>query len=255
VVLGSNGEYVYLSEQEKIACVETAARAAGEEMVIIAGTGCESTAATIRLTEQCAEAGAHAALIVTPHYYGGRMTPEALSLHFQTVAERSPVPVLLYHVPKFTHINLAADTVAELSQHPSIIGIKDSSANLSFLGELMGKVHEDFGILVGTAAVLFSGLTLGCVGAVLALANIAPRECGDSQKHIDAGNLEAARRLQLRMIPVNQAVTAIYGIPGLKAALDLIGYFGGEPRRPLLPPTGADLKKIESILKAGGLLA
>ncbi|MCK5202445.1 MAG: dihydrodipicolinate synthase family protein, partial [Desulfobacterales bacterium] len=195
VVLGSNGEYVYLSEEEKRRLVDSVVQSAADEMLIIAGTGCESTAETLRLTEDCAKLGAHAALVVTPQYFAGRMSESALMTHYSELADQSPIPILLYNVPKFTHINLAADFVARLSEHPNIVGIKDSSANVIQLGEILNGVAGGFDVMVGTAGVLFAGLTLGCVGGVLALANIAPEHCVKIFKRVQAGDFEAARDL------------------------------------------------------------
>jgi 4-hydroxy-2-oxoglutarate aldolase len=254
VVLGSNGEYVYLSEEEKRRLVDSVVESAADEMLIIAGTGCESTAETLRLTEDCAKLGAHAALVVTPQYYAGRMSESALMTHYSELADQSPLPILLYNVPKFTHINLAADFVARLSEHPNIVGIKDSSANVIQLGEILNGVAGGFDVMVGTAGVLFAGLTLGCVGGVLALANIAPEPCVKIFKQVQAGDFEAARDLQLKMLPVNQAVTAVYGVPGLKAAMDMLGYFGGDPRLPLLPSSERERSEIEVILRKADLL-
>jgi 4-hydroxy-2-oxoglutarate aldolase len=255
VVLGSNGEYVSLSEEEKRKVVETVVQAAPEHMSVIVGTGCESTRETIRLTADCAELGAHAALVVTPHYFGGKMTEAALIKHFSAVADQSPIPVMLYNVPVYSHVNLTVNVVASLSQHPNIIGIKDSTGNVIQLGEFLNQVDANFRLLVGTAGSLFGALTLGCVGGVLALANIAPQNCVRIYELIQEGDLEAARKLQLKMIPVNKAVTAIYGIAGLKVALDLLGYFGGEPRAPLLPSSDGDKTAIAGILRQGGLLS
>lgn len=254
VVLGSNGEYVYLSEEEKRAVVDTVVQAAADEMLIIAGTGCESTTETLRLTEDCAKLGAHAALVVTPHYYAGRMKEAALIKHFSELADHSPIPILIYNVPKFTHINMAAEFVARLSKHPNIIGIKDSSGNVIQLGELLNGVAKDFSVMVGTAGVLFSALTIGGVGGVCALANVAPEACVRIFDLVKADDLDAARELQLKMIPVNQAVTATYGVPGLKAAMDMLGYFGGDPRLPLLPSSEQERSEIKNILKKADLL-
>jgi 4-hydroxy-2-oxoglutarate aldolase len=182
------------------------------------------------------------------------MRESALMTHYSELADQSPIPILLYNVPKFTHINLAADIVARLSEHPNIVGIKDSSANVIQLGEILNGVAGDFNVMVGTAGVLFAGLTLGCVGGVLALANIAPEHCVEIFNRVKAGDLEAARDLQLKMLPVNQAVTAVYGVPGLKAAMDMLGYFGGDPRLPLLPSSERERSEIEAILKKGDLL-
>jgi 4-hydroxy-2-oxoglutarate aldolase len=254
VVLGSNGEYVYLSEEEKRMVVDTVVQSAAKDMLVIAGTGCESTSETLRLTEDCARLGAHAALVVTPHYYAGRMGETALITHFSELADHSSIPILLYNVPKFTHINMSADFVARLSQHANIIGLKDSSANVIQLQEILNGVAEDFSTLVGTAGVLFSGLTIGCIGAICALANVAPEACVKIFNLVKAGDLDAARKLQLKMIPVNQAVTTIYGVPGLKIAMDMCGYFGGDPRPPLLPSSEQEKFKIEAILKKADLL-
>lgn len=254
VVLGSNGEYVYLSEEEKRAVVDTVVQAAADKMLIIAGTGCESTTETLRLTEDCAKLGAHAALVVTPHYFAGRMKEAALIKHFSELADHSPIPILLYNVPKFTHINMGADIVARLSEHPNIVGLKDSSGNVIQLGEILNGVAKDFNVMAGTAGVLFSALTIGCAGSVCALANVAPEACVKIFDLVKADDLDAARELQLKMIPVNQAVTVVYGVPGLKAALDMLGYFGGDPRLPLLPSSGPERSEIENILKKADLL-
>ncbi len=254
VVLGSNGEFVYLSEKEKREVVETVARSSPGEMQIIAGTGCESTEETLQLTRDCAKRGAQAALVITPHFFGGKMNEGALERHYMIVADHSPMPIILYNVPKFTHLNLSANIVSKLAHHPNIIGIKDSAGNMNQLGEYLNHVERDFKVLVGTAGVLFGGLTLGCAGGILALANVAPESCVKIFDLVQEGRFEEARALQLMMIPVNKAITAIYGIGGLKAAMDMLGYFGGEPRLPLLPSTEAEKSEIRKILNKSGLL-
>ena len=254
VVMGSNGEYVYLSADEKRKLVEKTVAATPAHMQVIAGTGCESTKETIALTCDCAELGAHAALVVTPHYYGGKMNDAALQAYYTDIADRSPIPILLYNVPKFTHVNLSAKLVAELSIHPNIVGIKDSTGNVIQLGEYANVVDANFDLLVGTAGALFGALALGCVGGVLALANVAPFQCVKIYELIKAGNFEAAKKMQLKMIPVNQAVTATYGVPGLKAAMDMLGYFGGEPRPPLLTASESEKAQIREILIKAELL-
>ncbi|MCU0593356.1 MAG: dihydrodipicolinate synthase family protein [Desulfobacterales bacterium] len=254
VAFGSNGEYIYLSEQEKLDVVKTVVQSAGPGMKVIAGTGCESTWQTIQLTNACAKLGAHAALVVTPFYYGGRMNEAALFQHFTAVADQSAIPIMIYNVTKFTNINVSVGLTAKLSRHPNIIGIKDSNGNVSTLGEMVSAVDQDFSVLVGTAGALFGALTLGAVGGVLALANVAPEACVQIQKRVEQGHMEAARQLQLRMLPVNTAVTATYGVPGLKAALDMLGYFGGDPRPPLLPASEKERSEIREILKKAELL-
>ena len=248
VVLGSNGENVFLSEEEKIEVVQTVITSASKEMTIIVGSGCESTRETIHLTNKMAKLGAHAALIVTPSYYGSKMNDESLVNYYSNVAEKSEIPILLYNVPKFTGVNVSKEAVSTLSKHPNIIGIKDSSGNVNQLGQYLNCVDADFNVLVGTAGALFGALTLGCKGGVLALANIVPEKCVDIYRLVQEGKMEEARKLQLRMIPVNFAITATYGISGLKYAMDLLGYQGGEVRSPLLQTKPEEQDKIRNIL-------
>jgi len=254
VVMGSNGEYVYLSEDEKRMLVKKTVELTPENMLVIAGTGCESTKETIELTRDCSDRGAHAALVVTPHYYAGKMNEAAMIAYFTAVADQSPIPILLYNVPKFTHVNMSFSWVAQLSGHPNIIGIKDSTGNVIQLGEYANHVNADFDLLVGTAGALFGALALGCVGGVLALANIAPHNCVKIYEYVKQGDYDAAKQLQLKMVPVNQAVTATYGVPGLKAAMDMLGYFGGDPRPPLLPSSEKEKSEIRDILIKAELL-
>ena len=254
VAMGSNGEYVYLSAEEKRKFVAKVVELTPEHMQVIAGTGCESTKETIDLTRDCADIGAQAALVVSPHYYSGRMNESALHAYFTTVADNSPIPILLYNVPKFTHINMTAGLVAQLSRHPNIAGIKDSTGNVIQLGEIANQVDADFNLLVGTAGALFGALALGCVGGVLALANVAPQICVRIYQLVQEGNFEEAKKLQLKMIPVNQAVTATYGVPGLKAAMDMLGYFGGDPRPPLLSSSEKEKSEIREILIKADML-
>jgi len=254
VVMGSNGEYVYLSAEEKRKLVEKTVELTPDPMLVIAGTGCESTKETIELTRDCADRGVHAALVVTPHYYAGKMNEAAMLAYFTAVADQSPIPILLYNVPKFTHVNMTWRLVSQLSDHPNIVGIKDSTGNVIQLGEFANNVAADFNLLVGTAGALFGGLTLGCAGGVLALANVAPQQCVEIYRLAKAGNFAEAKKLQLKMIPVNQAVTAVYGVPGLKAAMDMLGYFGGDPRPPLLPSSEKEKSEIREILIKAELL-
>jgi 4-hydroxy-2-oxoglutarate aldolase len=254
LALGSNGEYVYLSNAEKLEVVRAVVAAAPKDRLIMVGSGCEGTAQTLRLTSDLAHIGAQAALVVTPAYYGGQMTTAALMRHYETVADGSPIPVLLYNVPKFTHINLSPEIVVHLSAHPNIVGIKDSSGNVSQLAEYLHRVPADFSVLVGTAGALYGALSLGCAGGILALANIAPRICIQIFDAVRSGDHETASRLQRRIVAVNTAVTATYGVGGLKAALDMLGYFGGDPRPPLLPPSGKDRDEIRRILAAAELI-
>ena len=254
VVFGSNGEYPYLTSDEKLSVLETVIKTSRDDMVIIAGTGCESTRETIEMTNQAAKKGAHAALVLTPNYYTEAMNQIVLTNHFKMVADYSDIPILIYNVPKFTGINTPVSMIAELSGHPNIIGIKDSTGNVSQLAELLEQTSDNFQTLVGTAGALMGALALGCAGGVMALANIAPAECVTLQELVAKGNFDAAAKLQRRLAPVNTAITVTYGVAGLKAAMDMLGYYGGPPRLPMLPASSEAKEKIRNLLSTAGLI-
>jgi 4-hydroxy-2-oxoglutarate aldolase len=254
VVLGSNGEAVYLTDEEKMGVWETARQAIPSDRLMIAGTGCESTRQTIALSRRAADAGADAVLVVTPHYYGGQMTTDALIHHFHAVAERSLVPVIMYNMPRFTHIDLDGPSVVRIARHPNILGIKDSGGNIGKLAHIVGTADDDFQVLAGSASFFFPALVIGAVGGVMALANIAPQEALDIQRLFEAGEWDQAAALQRRLVPVNTAVTALFGIPGLKAALDMRGYYGGPVRSPLQSLDDCALQTLKTILSEGGVL-
>lgn len=236
LVLGSNGEAVYLNEKEKRKVIETSRQCIPSTKVMIVGTGAESTQETIRFTNQAARMGAEAGLVVTPSYFKGSMKPQLLYDHFIAVADSSKISILLYNVPQFTGINLDAEVVAKLSNHPNIIGIKDSSGNIGQLSDIIHLSKKGFAVFVGSAPVFYPALCVGAVGGILAVANVVPDLCVQIQNLFGKGKLEEARSLQNRLTPLAKAVTVKYGIGGLKMAMDLAGYFGGEPRLPLRKP-------------------
>lgn len=255
VVAGSNGESVFLGTEEVLEAVDVVREAALPEQRVIAGTGRQSTAATIRLTERAAKAGADMALVMTPFFYAKQMTPPALIHHYEMLADVSPVPVLIYNVPKFTHLNISAETVAHLASHERIIGIKDSAGDIGQIIDLVRLCPADFNILVGNGPAFFSGLQAGACGGILALANVAPRECVTIWELVNAGRDKEARDIHYRLMPVGRAVTSGYGIPGLKGCLDLLGYRGGSPRSPLLPADDVMRGRLKEILVAAELLS
>lgn len=254
VVLGTNGEYVFLTEEEKRQVLKAARAAIPADKLLIAGTGCEATGMTIELTKKAADLGADAALVITPSYYTGRMTPEVLTRHFQAVAEASPIPILIYNMPACTGIDLSAATVAAMAEHPNIIGIKESGGNVVKMGDIRRLAGPRFQVLAGSAGFLLPGLSVGAVGGILALANIAPAHCLAIYRHFLEGRWEQARELQVRMIPVNTAVTSGWGVPALKAAMDLLGLYGGPVRAPLLPLAEELKEKLRAILIEGGVM-
>lgn len=254
VVLGSNGELVLLNEQERLQVLETARAAIPSGKLMIAGTGCQSTVETVQLTKKAAAIGADVALVVTPSYYKGRMTKEALIQYFHTVAQASPIPVIIYNIPACTGIDLSAETVTALAEHENIIGLKDSGGNVVKMGEIRRLAGPDFQVLAGSASFLLPALSVGAVGGILALANIAPVQCLAIRQHFLDNELEQARELQVRMIPVNTAVTRGWGVPAVKAAMDMLGMYGGPPRAPLLPLSEETRQELRAMLVEGGIL-
>lgn len=254
VVLGSNGEMVYLTDQERVRVWEAARRATPSDRLIIAGTGCESTRETVKSSCQAADAGADAVLVLTPHYYQGQMTGEALVHHFWAVADATPVPVLLYNMPRFTNVDMDAPTVTRIARHPNIVGIKDSGGNVGKLAQIVDSVGPDFQVLAGSASFFLPALAVGAVGGVMALANVAPQQTIDLYNLFRAGRWEEAAAVQRRLIAANTAVTAQFGVPGLKAALDTLGYYGGPVRSPLRVLGELDIQILKAILVDGGVL-
>ena len=255
VVLGSNGEAVYLSQEEKVGVWETAREAIPADRLMLAGTGCESTRETLALTRLAAQTGADAALVVTPHYYNPKMTADALVKHYRAVADASAIPILIYNVPKFTNVNMSAAAIARAARHPNIIGVKDTSGNITQLAETVRLAGADLQVLAGSAGFLFAGLVVGAVGGILALANIAPMQAIDIYRLHREGQWDEAAALQRRVIPANTAITAEFGIAGLKAAMDMVGYYGGPVRLPLLELGEDERQALQKILAEGGILA
>jgi 4-hydroxy-2-oxoglutarate aldolase len=254
VVLGSNGEAVYCDQAEKVAVWETARAAIPPGKLLIAGTGAESTRGTIALAQLAAGAGADVALVVTPHYYAGKMGSEALVQYFRAVADASHIPVMIYNVPKFTQVDMTAAAIACAARHPNIIGMKETGGSITKMGETVRLAPSGFQLLAGSAGFFFAGLALGAVGGILALANIAPQVCLDIYRLFGEGRWEDAAEVQRRMIPVNAAVTSGFGIAGLKAALDMLGYYGGPVRLPLLSLDDEEREALRAILLEGGVL-
>jgi len=244
LVLGSNSETAYLTEEEKLKLVELTKKTARPDRIIIAGTGMETDRDTIALTNKAADLGAQAALILTPCYYSGAMNAPALINYFTKVADAVKIPVMLYNVPKFSHVNLPDAALKTLARHPNIIGMKDSTGDISQLVRFQALVEgADFQILVGTASAWYPALTLGVRAGIFALANTNPNELSKIQTYFESGNQSEAVALFRKMFVLNTAVTATYGIAGLKYAAHLLGYEGGFVRCPLLEL--ADDKKAE----------
>jgi len=252
VLFGSNGESAFLTREEKLQIVTTVREQT--KKLLITGTGLDSIKDTISLTNNAAEKGANYALVITPSFFKSEMKHLTFLNYYSKVAESVMIPVIIYNVPKFTNVNIEPETIIKLAEHPNIIGLKDSTENPARISEIVSHVPKSFKVIVGTASVLYPGLSSGAVGGILALANIAPDECLQIYNLFVENKFTEALELQNKMIPVNRAVTAKFGVAGLKAAMDLRGYSGGNPRLPLEPLSEAQLIELKMILKKASLI-
>jgi 4-hydroxy-2-oxoglutarate aldolase len=249
VALGSNGEAPLLDERESDVVIAAARAATPSDRLLLAGTGRESTRATIEASRRAAALGADAVLVRTPSYFKPRMTADALVAHYTALADAISIPVLLYNYPAVTGLTLPADAVGRLATHPNIIGIKETSTDAAQIAAFVDATRgQQFEVLAGSAPGFYAALCLGATGAILAAACVVPRACVALFEAFRRGAHEEARELQRRMLPVAHAVTSGYGVPGLKAALDLAGYVGGSPRSPLLPITKEGRAAIQTAL-------
>ncbi|MGH7607029.1 MAG: dihydrodipicolinate synthase family protein, partial [Gemmatimonadales bacterium] len=215
---------------------------------LIAGTGAESTRHTIALTRAAAAAGADAVLVRPPAYFAAAHTPASLVTHFRAVADASPIPVLVYNIPKYTHLPLAAPLLQQLAGHERIAGVKDSSGDLSNLAAYRDVVPA-WAVLAGSAALLYAALELGCQGGIVAVACFAPRACVALVDAFRAGDRAAAKALQARLIPLDKEIVSKLGPAGVKAAMDAVGLQGGPVRPPLAPVSSSDRERITALVR------
>jgi 4-hydroxy-2-oxoglutarate aldolase len=279
LALGTNSEAVHVTPEEAAQVFATVQQAAAPGKIVIAGTGQLSTAPTLDVTQRAADAGCDAALIVTPFYYKNSMTGEALKQHYFTIADQSPIPVMIYNVPANTGLNVASSVVAEIAQHPNVVGIKDSAGDISQIAETIRLTRSkrvgrneaeaksttaslrsasvedvnEFAVFSGNFGAMLPSFSFGVVGGILAVSNIAPNECVEIYELFHQGKIAEAGDLHLRLLPVARAVTTQFGVPGLKAAMNMLGYRGGYPRLPLLPLSENQRVELERVLHEANL--
>lgn len=250
VVLGSNGEAPFVEPEEARRLVATAREHVPSDRRLIAGAGCESTRATIAAVRVAAEAGADLVLVRTPSYFKSQMTAEVFVRHYTAVADASRVPVLLYDVPAFTGVTLPVTAVARLAEHPNIVGLKESAPDIGLVSDFVANTPQDFRVLVGSAPTMYAGFCVGAVGAIVAVACVVPDLCVRVFTLAREGRHEEALTLQRQLTPLARAVTSVYGVGGLKAAMDLAGYIGGTPRAPLGPASAQAIDVMRGQLAA-----
>lgn len=255
VVAGSTGEAPLLDEEEVVRLVEWARDIVPPELTLVAGTGAESTRATIRMSSAVSKAGADAVLVRPPAYYRAAMDPDATRLHFEAVADAVSRPVILYHVPKFVPVELTAGLLAELGAHPNVAGIKDSSGDLKLLGAFLDAAPQGCRVMVGAGSKLYAALEMGAAGGILAVGCFAPRAAVRVFERFRAGDMATAGAAQGRLTSPNKLIVGELGVSGIKHALELVGYYGGPPRPPLRPLSERDQARVRAELESSGLLA
>jgi len=255
VVAGSTGEAPLLDESEIVQLVEWARDIVPPELTLLAGTGAESTRATIRASKAVAKAGADAVLVRPPSYYRGRMDPDTVRLHYEAVADAVPLPVVLYNVPKFVPVELTAGLLAELGAHPNVVGIKDSSGDLKLLGAFLDAAPPGCAVLVGAGSHIYAALEMGAAGGIVAVGCFAPRLAAEVYVRFRAGEMGPAGAAQGKISGPNKTIVGQLGVPGIKHAVGLLGYYGGRPRSPLPPLSEHDEDRVRTLMQESGLLA
>ena len=247
VVAGSTGEAPLLDPDEHRRAVAWTREATPQGKWLIAGTGAESTRQAIALTKGAAEAGADAVLVRPPSYFPA-VAARALANYYRAIADASPVPVLVYNIPKYTHVALPADLLNELSTHPRIVGVKDSSGDLKNLAAYR-EAAPQWAVFVGSGSLLLPALELECDGGVVAVACYAARLCAELLTAFHAGDRGTASALQSRIGPLDKEIVSKLGPAGVKAAMDAVGLYGGPPRPPLAPLSEADRARVAQLVR------
>lgn len=252
LILGSTGEFPHLTLDERLAVMETVRDEMPSDKLLLVGTGELSTRGTIDVTRQAAERGANAAVVVTPFYYKRLLDEEHLIAHYLRVADNSQIPILIYLIPQFSGVYLRPETIATLAEHPNIVGLKDSSGDLTALEDLFRLVNtEEFNILMGAPTLLKQSLDAGAAGGVLAVGCIAPNTCVALEHLCRSGDAGRAEQLQERLSRLSRRTTA-NGIGYVKAALDMVGLYGFRPRSPLPTPTEEQRAEIADAIAESG---
>jgi 4-hydroxy-2-oxoglutarate aldolase len=248
VFLGSTGERVHLNEREYRQVIETGRAEISAEFACIVGAGQQSTVGTIDEVSVAVQAGADAVLVITPHFYRSAITQETLVNYYTAVADAAKVPMLLYSMPALTGIKIEPETIARLSEHPNIVGVKDSSNDISGFSETVTICPRDFAVMTGNGTVLFDALKAGATGGILAVGCAVPEICVQLFRLFQTAELERVEALQSKLTPFAAAVTTRFGIGGLKAAMELAGYNGGTIRAPLNVPNQQQREEIAHLL-------
>ena len=254
VLFGSNGEGALVDEEEKTRLTAFARDVVPAGYVLIGGASGESTRSTIRQAKQLAGAGVDVVLVHPPAYFGPYISVAAMMDHFRALADASPVPVLLYHIPKYTKVTLEAGFVAELMRHPNVAGLKDSSGDIKRFADYTSACDKGCRLFIGNGALLYTALELGAAGGILGVANFAPALCADVVRHFREGRPQEAGRVQGLLTPLHREIVAAHGAAGCKAALDLLGWSGGSPRAPIRALGERERQQMARVMQEAGIL-
>ena len=253
LVAGSTGEAALLTDDERRVLTEVARKLVPDDRLLLVGTGAESTRHCIARCRDAASSGGDAVLVVAPHYYSSAMSPQALKAHYQRVADESPIPVLLYNIPKYMHFRLEPELIAELSKHENIRGMKDSAGDMTYFARYVESQSEKFDVMTGHGGTFATALSLGARGGILAVALFAAELALEVWNAHNEGRISDAEAAQKPLVPMAAEIVARMGVSGVKAAMDRIGLVGGHVRLPLLPTPASDLGVIDELLREPAL--
>jgi 4-hydroxy-2-oxoglutarate aldolase len=253
LVAGSTGEAALLTDDERRLLTEVARKLVPDDRTLLVGTGAESTRHCIARCRDAASSGADAVLVVAPHYYSSSMTAPAIKAHYLRVADESPIPVLLYNIPKYMHFRLEPELIAELSRHENIRGMKDSAGDMAFFARYVESQSDKFDVMTGHGGTFSTALSLGAQGGILAVALFAAELALEVWNAHREGHVSDAEAAQKPLVPMAAEIVARMGVPGVKAAMERVGLVGGPVRLPLLPTPSADLDVIDALLREPAL--
>lgn len=254
VLFGSNGEGALLDEDEKIKLTAFARELIPPGIPLVTGISAESTRAVAAEARRLAREGAEFLLVSPPAYFGSTLNPSSLADHFKRAADESPIPIIVYHIPKNTHVVIEPGLMAEIVRHPNVVGLKDSSGDIKRFADYSNTCEKRCRLFIGSGALLYTALELGAVGGIVGIGQFAPRLTAQIIKKFRAGDATGAGTAQQRLVPVHKEIVAAHGAVGSKAALDLVGYTGGLPRPPLRPLSEKERRRVAQVLQEAGVV-
>jgi 4-hydroxy-2-oxoglutarate aldolase len=252
LVLGSNGENKSLTGREMRRVIEIAVCNKRPDQLVMAGAFFESQFQALDLLKDAAAIGADYGLLQSPSYFKKLVTDELIYRFFTEIADESPIPILVYNAPRFNGIKLSFTLLERLREHPNIVGMKDSSAD--GIDENLELHNESFSVLAGSISTLYPAMMRGSPGGTVSLANYLPEMAFELWKLGTEKDEANGELLHLQLKALNRAITGPFAVSGIKASMDLLGYKGGNPRRPLLPLNEEQVASVRAALEEAGVL-